>query len=158
MLAPTDIAATYTSGGANTTARVGLTTSSLDLRVSPPLLSLFGRLASSTTAVLSKASVQLSDQFELVWRADSTSAGLDAGPEAAGAPDPADTAASAFSSTDDSSSLRALSIWRPVLPPGYASLGDCATAGASPRMMVSGLRVAYCLPSCACHLTGQSCR
>lgn len=128
VLSPTDLAATYTSAGKDTVARVGLTTSSVDLRVSPPLLTLLGRLASSTTAVLSKASVKLSDQFELVWRDSAFDAADGQGADQHHAQGGAKEAV-VFSS-DDTALLRALSLWRPVLPPGYASLGDCATAGA----------------------------
>ncbi len=134
LLAPTDAAATYTStpGGE---ARVGVTTSALDVRLSPRLLGLLSRLAAGAAAVFSHAPTRASTAFQLLW--------------AAPPPPPRGAAAPAFVRVDAADAVSRLCFWRPVAPPGYAPLGDAATSGTSPpaaAALVMRDSGALCLP------------
>jgi len=135
LLAPTDAAVTYTSAPGGE-ARVGVTTSAVDLRLSPRLLGLAGRLAASATAVFSHAPTRVSTSFQLLWTAPSPTP-------------PRGDAAPAFMRADAADSVSRLCLWRPVAPPGYAPLGDAATAGTAPptaAALVMRDSGAICLP------------
>ena len=135
LLAPTDAAVTYTSAPGGE-ARVGVTTSAVDVRLSPRLLGLIGRLVAGATAVFSHAPTRASTSFQLLWTAPPSTP-------------PRGDAAPAFMRVDAADSVSRLCLWRPVAPPGYAPLGDAATAGTAPpaaAALVMRDSGAICLP------------
>ena len=135
LLAPTDAAATYTSALVGD-ARVGITTSAIDLRLSPRLLGLVNRLAASIAAVFSHAPTRTSTSFQLLWSAPPP-------------PPPRGTSATGFLRADASDAVSRMCVWRPVAPPGYAPLGDAVTSGTAPpaaAALVMRDSGAICLP------------
>jgi vacuolar protein sorting-associated protein 13A/C len=135
LLAPTDAAATYTSAPGGD-ARVGITTSAIDLRLSPRLLSLVNRLAAGAAAVFSHAPTRVSTSFQLLWTAPPP-------------PPPRGTSAAGFLRADAADAVSRLCMWRPVAPPGYAPLGDALTSGTAPptvAALVMRDSGALCLP------------
>jgi hypothetical protein len=135
LLAPTDVALSYTSDP-GAAARVGVTTSAIDLRLSPRLLSLVNRLSAGAAAVFSHAPTRVSTSFQLLWTAPPP-------------PPPRGTSAAGFLRADAADAVSRLCLWRPVAPPGYASLGDALTSGTAPptvAALVMRDSGALCLP------------
>ena len=118
MLSPADASLTYVKA-VDTVSRVGVTTSAIDLRLSPRLLSLASGLVATASSVFTSLPVRQSAGFKRMWTAPLVASVRG-------------DIAQGFIPDDGAAASGRLCFWRPVAPPGYATLGDAATAGEAP--------------------------